>query len=251
MLDVHPLHAPMHTWKDFFLHIATIVIGLLIAVGLEQTVEYLHHRRQVKETRGALLNEQRKNIGFFALETDLLRQQAPVYRTDLNILMYLRSHPGAPASAWPGKLDWRWHGAYYLMAQWTTAQQDGVVEHMPAAEAQTFDDIYRRLNELYVNEVEEKRAIEQARRILFLYPDPAQATPAVLDEAIRAMSEVLVFHSHVALTQTLMARRHSNFGPVSSLREMDTLLGIPDYPMQGNETPGMDLRVNAIEAMHE
>jgi hypothetical protein len=39
MLDVHPLHSPTHTWKDFFLHIATIVIGLLIAVGLEQTVE--------------------------------------------------------------------------------------------------------------------------------------------------------------------------------------------------------------------
>jgi hypothetical protein len=43
MLDVHPPHAPTHTWKDFFLHIATIVIGLLIAVGLEQTVERLHN----------------------------------------------------------------------------------------------------------------------------------------------------------------------------------------------------------------
>ncbi len=34
MLDVHPPHAPTHTWKDFFIHIATIVIGLIIAVGL-------------------------------------------------------------------------------------------------------------------------------------------------------------------------------------------------------------------------
>ena len=46
MLDVHPPHAPTHTWRDFFIHIATIVIGLLIAVGLEQTVEYVHHRHQ-------------------------------------------------------------------------------------------------------------------------------------------------------------------------------------------------------------
>ncbi len=39
MLDVHPPEHTPHTWRDFFLHIATIVIGLLIAIGLEQSVE--------------------------------------------------------------------------------------------------------------------------------------------------------------------------------------------------------------------
>ena len=51
MLDVHPPHSPTHTWKDFFLHLATIVIGLLIAVGLEQTVELFHHRIEIGSTR--------------------------------------------------------------------------------------------------------------------------------------------------------------------------------------------------------
>jgi hypothetical protein len=46
MLDVHALHQSVRTWKDFFIHVATIVIGLLIAVGLEQTVELFHHRHQ-------------------------------------------------------------------------------------------------------------------------------------------------------------------------------------------------------------
>jgi hypothetical protein len=27
MLDVHPLHAPAHTWRDCFIHIATIVVA--------------------------------------------------------------------------------------------------------------------------------------------------------------------------------------------------------------------------------
>lgn len=53
MLDVHPPHEAAHSWKDFLIHISTIVIGLLIAVGLEQTVEWIHHRHQVAETRGA------------------------------------------------------------------------------------------------------------------------------------------------------------------------------------------------------
>lgn len=32
MLDVHPLHEPVFTWKGFLFHIATIVVGLLQVV---------------------------------------------------------------------------------------------------------------------------------------------------------------------------------------------------------------------------
>ncbi len=37
MLDVHPPHAPTHTWKDFFIHIATISVrqGTSIPQGLK------------------------------------------------------------------------------------------------------------------------------------------------------------------------------------------------------------------------
>jgi hypothetical protein len=46
MLDVHAPHQAVHSWRDFLVHIIAITIGLLIAIGLEQTVEYLHHRHQ-------------------------------------------------------------------------------------------------------------------------------------------------------------------------------------------------------------
>jgi hypothetical protein len=51
MLDVHAPHQSVHTWKDFFIHIATIVIGLIIAVGLEQSVEAIHRRHEVAALR--------------------------------------------------------------------------------------------------------------------------------------------------------------------------------------------------------
>jgi hypothetical protein len=57
MLDVHPPHTATHGWRDFFIHIATIVVGLMIAVGLEQTVEYFHHRHQVHHLEDALREE--------------------------------------------------------------------------------------------------------------------------------------------------------------------------------------------------
>ena len=51
MLDVHPPHHAATTKRDFFIHLATIIIGLLIAIGLEQSVEALHrlHERHVLE----------------------------------------------------------------------------------------------------------------------------------------------------------------------------------------------------------
>jgi hypothetical protein len=70
MLDVHAPHETVHTWKDFFIHIATITIGLLIAIALEQTVEYLHHRHQAEEMADKLRAESLANR-----RTPALRQQ--------------------------------------------------------------------------------------------------------------------------------------------------------------------------------
>ena len=62
MLDVHPPHEPAHSWRDFFVHMATICLGLLIAIGLEQSVEWMHHRHELKELREALRRDGQKQI---------------------------------------------------------------------------------------------------------------------------------------------------------------------------------------------
>ena len=57
MLDVHPPHHATHTWRDFFIHIATICVGLLIAIALEQTVEHIHRQHEATELRDSLAAE--------------------------------------------------------------------------------------------------------------------------------------------------------------------------------------------------
>lgn len=54
LLDVHPIHAPVRVWRDFFIHIVIIVVGLCIAVGIQQTVEFFHNHYQRDEMRRAL-----------------------------------------------------------------------------------------------------------------------------------------------------------------------------------------------------
>jgi len=62
MLDVHPPHHPTHSWRDFFIHIATICVGLLIAVALEQTVEAIHRQRERTELRHTLHDESQQIV---------------------------------------------------------------------------------------------------------------------------------------------------------------------------------------------
>jgi hypothetical protein len=62
MLDVHPPEHTPHTWRDFFIHIATIVVGLLIAIGLEQFVEAIQHHHQRIELEEALHEDTVKAI---------------------------------------------------------------------------------------------------------------------------------------------------------------------------------------------
>ncbi len=43
-MDVHAPHKPIHSIKEFLVHLLAITIGLLIALGLESSVEWVHHR---------------------------------------------------------------------------------------------------------------------------------------------------------------------------------------------------------------
>src|SRR5580693_1019237 len=64
MLDVHAPHETIHTWKNFLTHIAAIVVGLIIAVSLEQTVEFFHHHHQREQLEEAIRRDGEANRGY-------------------------------------------------------------------------------------------------------------------------------------------------------------------------------------------
>ena len=60
------VHAPDHavtTWRQFFIHLAIVSIGLLIALSLESLVEAYHHRSLVTEARRNIEREISENRG--------------------------------------------------------------------------------------------------------------------------------------------------------------------------------------------
>ena len=62
MLDVHPPHTATHTVKDFLIHMMAICLGLLIAIGLEQSVEYIHRSHERDHLREDLRTQAEEQV---------------------------------------------------------------------------------------------------------------------------------------------------------------------------------------------
>jgi len=140
MLDVHAPHESVHTWKDFFIHIATIVVGLIIAVGLEQTVEALHHHHQRHQLDEDLRTEALNNQKVIA--RDLRMQdiepwfvEAEKAATDVSqqprVHFTLAPPPCVPGSVGTAAVR------YFAPSEavWTAARESGLVVLLPAEQA--------------------------------------------------------------------------------------------------------------------
>jgi hypothetical protein len=145
MLDVHPPHAPTHTWRDFLTHIATIVCGLLIAVGLEQSVEAIHHAHQRRELREALHRDTEINTTWAKENVDhldLLRHWAIDRLGELE-----RAGPTGilKMHRMPQNIIW-----VPNTGVWLSAKQNGEVSLLTASEQNWYEDTYRVENNTFV-----------------------------------------------------------------------------------------------------
>ena len=226
MIDIHPPHESVHTWRDFLIHIATIVIGLLIAIGLEQTVELFHHRHQVAETRQALQREINLDIQLFAIQTDEFHRFAPRLLTDVAVLHYLRDHPHASPQQRPGTIDLSGLYMVYRSTAWRAAQQSGVLNYMPAPEVTRFGRIYDALQHIGDLESSYREAIFQVRAVFISQPDPSQFTPAQIEIANTMMAQLLVRKALSASTQLAVASYYPEFGASPTQADINKLLGI-------------------------
>jgi hypothetical protein len=129
MLDVHPAHHAATTWRDFFIHIATIVLGLLIAISLEQTVEYFHHRHLGAEAHRALIEERRADETANEFNIFATRRHQQDLQRDLTILHALRAHQPLPQ----GPFILRHLRSFYPGDNWLKIHQTGTVNYLTEA----------------------------------------------------------------------------------------------------------------------
>lgn len=71
-MEVHHQHKPVRNWREFAKEVGIIVLGVVIALGGEQTVEAIHHRSEVREARQALNEELAFDMGAMQYEVQLV-----------------------------------------------------------------------------------------------------------------------------------------------------------------------------------
>jgi uncharacterized protein YfcZ (UPF0381/DUF406 family) len=154
VVDVHAPHQPVHGWRDFFVHLITITIGLLIALGLEGCVEWLHHRQLVHEAERSLHAEIEKNSkDVTEAIRDLGARQAEL-KSDVAVLKYFIRNAKMPEHS---GMTISFHIKTVEDVSWKTAQLTGALSYMPYARAQEYSDIYATQSELNGAEMQAAR----------------------------------------------------------------------------------------------
>lgn len=136
-MDVHPPHGSVHTVKEFMIHLLAITIGLLIALGLEGSVEWVHHRHLARDARENIFQEIRAN------QQDVQRQlnalPAEEKRLD-EILSWAddvqHGRPHRPIG------DFAWTSVLLSDSAWTATSTTGAIGFMDYDEVKRYSELY-------------------------------------------------------------------------------------------------------------
>lgn len=154
MLDVHAPDHKLDGARDFFMHLFTITIGLLIALALENAAEALHHRHLRKEAEANITQELREN-------RETLNQAAkPVLeerQSLLTLLTALEATAAGSKDAMAKAGETVFGEAPIPDAAWQTASNTGVLAYMDYEEVERFSTAYKQQNML---QAAEEKALE-------------------------------------------------------------------------------------------
>jgi hypothetical protein len=148
MIDIHVPQAT-HTWEDFWIHLGTIAVGLLIAIGLEQGVEKLHHLEQAHRLADDLQNEamlNRERVAFDEAALDKEMAWLLLLRRDVSAL---RQGAAKASFVYPERLEIyptnpnRAHVQLPAVTVWATAKESDLIPLLPVERARNYNEVYR------------------------------------------------------------------------------------------------------------
>jgi hypothetical protein len=210
MLDIHTAHHAASSWKEFFVHITTIVLGLLIAVGLEQTVEYVHHRHLANEARASIQQELIHNASTLQTNEDRLLADQQTLEKDLELL-----DSSTPDAQTLPALQYSWLNGRIADAAWSAAKTDGSIALIPSKEIAAANFFYSSNIEMtplyfaYFTDIDTASAIVDHSRAI------GKLTPAARDQlrtlTASAMGRAKVFST--ILPYQVRALNRTNLDP--------------------------------------
>ena len=137
-MDIHPVHGPVHTVREFFVHLLIVTLGILIALSFEGLLEWRHHRSLVREARDNLALEIADNQK--AIDEDLPRIAASEeqLRHTISVAQNLETKHSSPQGTLGSSLSLTSLNA----TAWDTANRSGAVSYMSYNEVRKYTQLY-------------------------------------------------------------------------------------------------------------
>jgi hypothetical protein len=196
MLDVHPPEKRIHGVAEFFLHLFTITVGLLIALALENAAGALHHRHQQQEAEATIREEMTENRAHLSEANAAIKSEIDNLNAALGYLQ-ARSEGKEPSAA---SISMGFSMIHLQNAGWRTAAATGAVQYMNYRDVQKFaasydlQEVYNELQNQTLNNYLNLNSHVAAKK------DPKSLTP---QEAEATMPDVRVTMAHLGAMRDL------------------------------------------------
>lgn len=196
MLDVHAPHETIHGFRDFLLHLLTITVGLLIALGLENAAEALHHRHQRQEADELIRQEIRDN------QKEITGIRAAIVTEQKNLIGALEfltaRKENRPYDIRPLSLSYSQNPL--SNTGWNTASATGALSLMSYEHVQRYAGAYQMQQEFVDLEKLSLMDFLQLQSYVAYKFDPEKMTPA---QAEAAMPDVRRAMAHLVATDQI------------------------------------------------
>jgi len=186
-MEIHHPDGPIHSKKAFVVHMLTVVLGILIALGLEAIVQWAHHRVLVREARTNIAAEIEKN------KATVEKAGATIPRTEEELKAIIAAMQQLEEGReFGGELRFGFTNYSLPSTAWKTAASSGAVTYMDYDELTRYTAVYDLQQDFLNRQHEEFRALTELSRLPGLLDQDAKKVPAdqfrqMEDAATRAL----------------------------------------------------------------
>jgi len=210
MLDVHPPHHRLGGLKDFFIHLLTISVGLLIAVGIEGCVERHQHRDLARDARETLRKEIEGNSKTITeMLTEIVKEQTKT--TDAIVsLEHIRQNP-TDKNAHKSAFTAGFSPTFLDDTAWKTAQTTGALAFMPYEEANKYSGIYEAQYQFQTSQEKILEDVAQIGGVARKYNLDTDITPEAASAALERLGIMQIHLATLKVLAELAAAEDNSF----------------------------------------
>jgi hypothetical protein len=151
---------PLHGWRAFAGEVGIIVVGVMIALGAQQGVEYFSWQKNVRDAKKDLSTELEGDL--FAAQERMLMKACIDLRLD-QLSELIDDPPAKPWSLLGGSSVTTLR--VWSSSAWDTAVADGTVAHMSSDERAKYANVYSYVRGLHALVLEEYPVVVEFRML--------------------------------------------------------------------------------------